>query len=163
MGAATTREGIATGRAWLDEIMSGRVAGTDAIAERTGCSERAVRQTLSLAFLSPTIVQAAIAGTLPRGAGVSRLADLPPNLAAQWRTVGAAEAVATSGCVRGRPAYQARASPPFSDHRSPVMFFGQGEHPGGVSERTVRHPEPAACRQGTTLTTAKFERTTFIS
>ena len=33
--------------------------------------------TLSLAFLSPEVVQAIIAGRLPRGIGMTGLADLP--------------------------------------------------------------------------------------
>jgi hypothetical protein len=37
----------------------------------------APRRTISLAFLSPTLVKAAIDGRLPRGFGVKRLMDLP--------------------------------------------------------------------------------------
>jgi len=33
------------------------------------CSERSIRMTLSLAFLSPEVIQAIIAGRLPRGIG----------------------------------------------------------------------------------------------
>jgi hypothetical protein len=36
--------------------------------------------TISLAFLAPDLVKAAIAGRLPHGMGVSRLADMP----AEW-------------------------------------------------------------------------------
>ena len=45
--------------------------------------------TLSLAFLAPSLVKAAIDGRLPRGIGVSRLFD-PPTLAwsEQWRMLG---------------------------------------------------------------------------
>lgn len=68
---------IARGRAWLDELMSGAVASTDAIAARETVSERTVRSMLSLAFLAPDIVEAAADGTLPRGFGLSRLTDLP--------------------------------------------------------------------------------------
>ena len=69
---------IATGRVWLDELVSGRIDSTDAIAMRERCSERSIRMTLSLAFLSPGIVRAIIDGRLPRGIGLTRLADLPP-------------------------------------------------------------------------------------
>jgi site-specific DNA recombinase len=39
--------------------------------------------TLSLAFLAPDIVKAAVEGTLPRGFGVSRLIDMPLSWAKQ--------------------------------------------------------------------------------
>ncbi len=70
-------EGIAKARLWLDELVDGRVTNTKEIADREGCSDRSVRMTLSLAFLSPQIVQAAVAGTLPGGHGVSQVIDLP--------------------------------------------------------------------------------------
>jgi hypothetical protein len=44
--------------------------------------------TLSLAFLDPAIVKAAVEGRLPRGYGVSRLADLPIAFADQWSALG---------------------------------------------------------------------------
>ena len=80
-------EGIAKARLWTDELVSGAVSDTRTIAEREGCSERSVRLTLNLAFLAPKIVQAAVAGTLPRGTGVSGLMDLAPDWEAQWRAV----------------------------------------------------------------------------
>jgi len=40
-------------------------------------SERSIRMTLSLAFLAPGFVEAAIEGRLPRGFGVTRLTDPP--------------------------------------------------------------------------------------
>ena len=49
---------------------------------------RSIRMTLSLAFLDPTLIDAACAGTLPRGYGVTRLMDLPPRFADQWRALG---------------------------------------------------------------------------
>ena len=79
---------IARARHWLDEIASGRSAGIEAIAVRDGLNERSARMTLSLAFLAPDIVKAAVDGTLPRGFGVSRLMDLPAGWAAQRRTLG---------------------------------------------------------------------------
>jgi hypothetical protein len=44
--------------------------------------------TLSLAFLAPEIVKAAIEGRLPRGFGLKRLVDLPMGWLDQWRTLG---------------------------------------------------------------------------
>jgi hypothetical protein len=66
-------EGIAKARLWVDEIVSGKVTDTGAIARREECSERSVRMTLNLAFLAPAIVQAAVRGTLPHSAAISNL------------------------------------------------------------------------------------------
>jgi hypothetical protein len=79
---------IAKGRRWLDEMIAGRVQGIEAIAAREGVSERSARMGLSLALLAPDIVQAAVDGTLPRGFGVSRLMDMPPNWADQRQALG---------------------------------------------------------------------------
>ena len=70
-------DGIAKARFWLDDLASGRVADTHAIATAEGCSERSVRMTLNLAFLAPSVIQAAIAGTLPEGSGISALMNAP--------------------------------------------------------------------------------------
>jgi site-specific DNA recombinase len=80
---------IALGRRWVEQMM--RCGGDDiaAIALREGKSERAVRTTLSLAFLSPDIVRGAIGGKLPRSVGVSDLTDLPLDWRAQRHLVGA--------------------------------------------------------------------------
>jgi site-specific DNA recombinase len=80
-------EGIAKARLWLDELATGRTSDTSEIARREGCSERSVRMTLSLAFLSPTIVQAAVDGTLPQGHGVSTLLELPADWQTQMRRI----------------------------------------------------------------------------
>ena len=78
-------EGIAKARLWLDELIMGRTSDTSEIARREGCSERSIRMTLSLAFLSPTIVRAAVKGTLPQGHGVSTLLELPADWQKQMR------------------------------------------------------------------------------
>jgi site-specific DNA recombinase len=78
-------EGIAKARLWLDQLVSGEIESTSEIAEREKCSERSVRMTLGLAFLSPAIVKAAVDGTLPRGCGVSQCLDMPSAWSAQWR------------------------------------------------------------------------------
>ena len=44
--------------------------------------------TLSLAFVAPPIVAAAIEGRLPRGFGVKRLMDLPIVWSHQWTALG---------------------------------------------------------------------------
>jgi hypothetical protein len=43
---------------------------------------------VSLAFLAPDIVKAAVAGTLPRGFGVSRLIDPPAGWIEQRKALG---------------------------------------------------------------------------
>ena len=81
---------IACGRRWLDEIVTGIVTDAEQIAARENCSVRQVNMTISLAFLSPTLVIAAIDGTLPRGIGVARLRDAPPEWSKQHAMLGLA-------------------------------------------------------------------------
>jgi hypothetical protein len=75
---------------WLDELIDRKVADTAALAKREGYSERTVRLTLSLAFLAPDIINAAIEGRLPRGLGLTRLTELPTDWAEQRRVLGLA-------------------------------------------------------------------------
>jgi hypothetical protein len=77
---ATLIASIARGRRWLDELIGDPTASTESIAKRESCSVRNVNMTISLAFLAPDLVRAAIDGQLPHGMGVARLADLP----AEW-------------------------------------------------------------------------------
>jgi DNA invertase Pin-like site-specific DNA recombinase len=70
---------IARGRRWLYELATDRGATTATIATRERCSERKVNMTISLAFLAPDLVQAAIDGRLPYGMGVAKLSELPPS------------------------------------------------------------------------------------
>jgi site-specific DNA recombinase len=79
---------IATARCWIDDLAASRITGTLAIASREGLSERSVRMTLSLAYLSPNIVRAIIDGRLPRGLGIKQLADLPASWAEQEHALG---------------------------------------------------------------------------
>ncbi len=79
---------IATARTWLDDLIAARVASTEAIAMREGCSERSVRMTLSLASLSPEIVRAILEGRLPRGIGIKHLAELPASWSEQHASLG---------------------------------------------------------------------------
>ena len=44
--------------------------------------------TLSLAFLSPVLAEAAMEGWLPRGFCIKRLTDLPMLWSEQWRAIG---------------------------------------------------------------------------
>jgi site-specific DNA recombinase len=79
---------IARGRRWLDELMTDATASTESIANREGCTVRQVHMTISLAFLAPSLVQAAIEGRLPHGMGVTRLRDLPAEWSRQLQVLG---------------------------------------------------------------------------
>ena len=73
---------------WLDELLSDPRLTLKSLASREGKTERSIRLTLSLAFLAPEIVKAAVEGCLPRGFGLKRLVDLPMAWPDQWRTLG---------------------------------------------------------------------------
>jgi site-specific DNA recombinase len=79
---------IARGRRWLDEIVSGSVTDVQQIASRQKCSVRHVNMTISLAFLAPDLVRAAVEGRLPRGIGVERLRDAPAEWSQQFEALG---------------------------------------------------------------------------
>jgi site-specific DNA recombinase len=81
---------IARGRRWLDELIADPTANTESIAGREGCSVRKVNMTISLAFLAPDLVKAAIDGRLPHGMGVARLCDLPADWSRQRQMLGLA-------------------------------------------------------------------------
>jgi hypothetical protein len=79
---------IAKGRLWLDELLSGKIASIAAIAAREARTERSMRMTLNLAFLSPNIVGAANAGALPGSCSISAIGELQLDWRAQeaaWR------------------------------------------------------------------------------
>jgi hypothetical protein len=79
---------IARGRRWLEEIVSGSVTDAQQIAARQKCSARQVNMTVSLAFLAPGLVRAAVQGRLPRGIGVERLRDAPAEWSRQFEALG---------------------------------------------------------------------------
>jgi site-specific DNA recombinase len=73
---------------WLDELLSDAEASIATVAARERKSERSIRMTLSLVFLAPDLVRAAIEGRLPRGFNQTRLVDLPMLWSEQWRVLG---------------------------------------------------------------------------
>ena len=79
---------IARGRRWLDQIVSGSATNIEQIATRQKCSVRQVNMTISLAFLAPDLVKAAVEGRLPRGIGVERLRDAPAEWSGQFELLG---------------------------------------------------------------------------
>jgi site-specific DNA recombinase len=79
---------IARGRRWLNELVTDQTMNTETIAQREGCTPRKVNMTISLAFIAPDLVRAAIDGRLPHGMGVARLCDLPAEWSRQRQTLG---------------------------------------------------------------------------
>jgi site-specific DNA recombinase len=74
---------IAKGRRWLDALMAGTVTNVDQIACTENCN-----MTISLAFLAPNLVQAAVEGRLPRGVGIANLRDAPAEWSLQHARLG---------------------------------------------------------------------------
>jgi DNA invertase Pin-like site-specific DNA recombinase len=81
-------EALRDAHRWLDELLSDPRLTLESIASREGKSERSIRMTLSLAFLAPDIVKAAVEGRLPRGFGLKRVVDPPMAWPDQWRALG---------------------------------------------------------------------------
>jgi site-specific DNA recombinase len=73
---------------WLDELLSDPLQTLESLALREGKTDRSIRMTLSLVFLAPDIVKAAVEGRLPRGYGLKRLVDTPMAWPEQWRALG---------------------------------------------------------------------------
>jgi len=82
---------IARGRDWLEQLVSGAVPGIEQIAARHKCSVRHVNMTISLAFIAPALVKAAVEGRLPRGIGVAALRDAPAEWSFQFERLGLAQ------------------------------------------------------------------------
>jgi DNA invertase Pin-like site-specific DNA recombinase len=79
---------IITARTLRDSVLPLPEDSIDAIASRHGKTERWARKHLTLAFLDPKLVEAAVDGVLPRGYGLSRFFDLPADWNEQWRVLG---------------------------------------------------------------------------
>ena len=79
---------IARGRRWLDELSSGAVTDAQQLAKRERCTVRQVNLTLSLAFLAPQLVKAAVEGRLPRGINLERLRDPHAEWNRQFQELG---------------------------------------------------------------------------
>ena len=79
---------IAQGRDWLKQILSGTTIAV--IAERERRSPRMIRMMLSLAFLDPKLIRAALHGALPRGISTRKMIDAPTLWHEQWRAIGLA-------------------------------------------------------------------------
>src|SRR5258708_5375375 len=71
---------IARGRRWLDEIVSGSATDIEQIATRQKCSVRQVNMTISLAFLAPDLVKAAVEAASASSGSVIRRPNGADNL-----------------------------------------------------------------------------------
>ena len=78
---------IARGRAWFEELTSGRARSLHELAKRDGISRRYIRRLVGLAFLSPQLVEAILQGRQPVALTATRLTelDLPLDWAEQHR------------------------------------------------------------------------------
>jgi site-specific DNA recombinase len=85
---ATLVAAIARGRRWLRDLVDNASTTVEIIAKCEACSVRKINMTISLAFLAPDLVKAAIEGRLPHGMGVARLADAPAEWSRQHRMLG---------------------------------------------------------------------------
>ena len=68
--------------------MTGTITDAKQLARRERCTVRQVNLTLSLAFLAPALVKAAVEGRLPRGINIERLRDRDPEWATQFKDLG---------------------------------------------------------------------------
>jgi hypothetical protein len=69
-------------------ILSQVVTTVAELRAREKCSARQVNMTISLAFLAPNLVKAAVEGRLPRGIGIERLRDPPTEWSRQFEALG---------------------------------------------------------------------------
>jgi DNA invertase Pin-like site-specific DNA recombinase len=76
---------IARGRAWFEELASGRARSLQDLAKRDGITRRYIRRLVDLAFLSPQLVEAILQGRQPIEVTATRLTefDLPLGWAEQ--------------------------------------------------------------------------------
>jgi site-specific DNA recombinase len=81
-------EALRDAHRWLGELLSDPRLTLESLSSREGKTARSIRMTLSLAFLAPDLVKAAVEGRVPRGFGLKRLVDLPMAWPDQWRTLG---------------------------------------------------------------------------
>jgi hypothetical protein len=73
---------IARGRAWFEELATGRAQSLQELAKRDGISRRYIRRLVGLAFLSPQLVEAILQGRQPVELTATRLMEL--DLPLDW-------------------------------------------------------------------------------
>jgi DNA invertase Pin-like site-specific DNA recombinase len=73
---------IARGRAWFEELATGRARSLQELAKRDSISRRYIRRLVGLAFLSPQLVEAILQGGQPVELTATRLTEL--DLPLDW-------------------------------------------------------------------------------
>jgi DNA invertase Pin-like site-specific DNA recombinase len=73
---------IARGRAWFEELATGRARSLQQLAKRDGISRRYIRRLVGLAFLSPQLVEAILQAGQPVELTATRLTEL--DLPLDW-------------------------------------------------------------------------------
>ena len=73
---------IARGRAWFEELATGRARSLQELAKRDGISRRYIRRLIGLAFLSPELIEAILQGRQPVALTATRLTEL--DLPLDW-------------------------------------------------------------------------------
>jgi hypothetical protein len=73
---------IARGRAWFEELATGRARSLQELAKRDGITRRYIRRLVGLAFLSPQLVEAILQGRQPVKLTATRLTEL--DLPLDW-------------------------------------------------------------------------------
>jgi hypothetical protein len=73
---------IVRGRAWFEELATGRARSLQELAKRDGISWRYIRRLVNLAFLSPQLVQAILQRRQPVELTATRLTEL--DLPLDW-------------------------------------------------------------------------------
>jgi hypothetical protein len=73
---------IARGRAWFEELATGRARSLQELAKRDGISRRYIRRLVGLAFLSPQLVEAILQDGQPVELTATRLTEL--DLPLDW-------------------------------------------------------------------------------
>ncbi|MGA7265493.1 MAG: hypothetical protein WBX30_32080 [Stellaceae bacterium] len=73
---------IARGRAWFEELATGRARSLQELAKRDGISRSYIRRLVGLAFLSPELVEVILQGRQPVELTATRLTEL--DLPLDW-------------------------------------------------------------------------------
>jgi site-specific DNA recombinase len=73
---------IARGRAWFEELATGRARSLQELAKRDGISRRYIRRLVNLAFLSPQLVEAILQSRQPAALTATRLTEI--DLPLDW-------------------------------------------------------------------------------
>ena len=78
---------VVRGRAWFEELATGRVRSLEELATRDGITRRYIRRLVDLAFLSPLLVDAILQGRQPVTLTATRVTelDLPLDWAEQYK------------------------------------------------------------------------------